>query len=276
MCQSHAARVPAGIRIGAVSYLNSRPLTQCLAALAPGAEIVTDLPSRLADGLAGGRLDVALIPSIEFFRREDYSIVSNACVASEGPVRSIKLCGRVPPEGIRRLALDEGSRTSAALCRILLKERFGLEPELELLPIGAPAEATSADAVMLIGDRAMALDVGPFEFVWDLGEQWSLWTGLPMVFAMWIARSSVVPDGLDALLAAARDEGVRRLDEIVRHEAPQLGLSKDDCRSYLRDALRFQLGERERQGLELFYQYAARHRLAPTGVKLVFHDHEPA
>ena len=154
--------------------------------------------------------------------------------------------------------------------RILLRERFGLQPELEPLPIGASLEDASADAVMLIGDRAMIPVNGAFEFVWDLGEEWCRWTGLPFVFAMWIARPNVDLEGIDEALGAARDEGVRRVDEIARQEAPRLGLSEDECRSYLRDNLRFRLGRRERQGLETFYELAGRCGLAPTGVKLAF------
>ncbi len=108
------------LRIGVVTYLNARPLTACLAQLAPNAELVVDLPSRLADGLAAGRLDVALIPSVEYFRHPGYVVVSDACVACDGPVRSVKLYGRVPVSRIRTVALDEGSRTSAALAQILL------------------------------------------------------------------------------------------------------------------------------------------------------------
>ncbi len=267
---------PGRVRVGAVGYLNARPLTFWLPQLAPHAQIVEDLPSRLADGLAEGRLDVALIPSIERFRHPDYAIVSDACVACDGPVRSIKLYGRVPVERIRTLALDEGSRTSAALSRILLKERFGLEPELEQLPIGASLAQTDADAVMLIGDRAMLPVEGSFDFIWDLGEAWSGWTGLPFVFATWTARRNTDLEGMEELFAGARDEGVRRLDEIARQQAPRLGIPEHECRSYLRDNLRFRLGPRERQGLEQFSRLAAKHRLAPRGVKLAFCDHESA
>jgi len=259
------------IRIGAVSYLNARPLVYCLAELAPQAKIVVDYPSRLADRLAAGELDVALIPSIEYFRNPGSTIVSDACVACDGPVRSVKLYGRVPVEQIHRLALDEGSRTSAALTRILLKERFGLEPELERLGVEASAADTRADAVMLIGDRGLSAPDGAFEFVWDLGEEWSRWTGLPFVFAMWIARPNVELAGLDVLLGAARDEGQRRVARIARQEAAPLGLSEADCLVYLRDSLIFRLGPREQRGLETFCRYAARHRLIPTGVPLVFH-----
>lgn len=264
------------VRVGAVAYLNARPLTRSLSDLAPQVEIVVDLPSRLADGLAASRLDVALVPSIEYFRDPSYSIVSDACVACDGPVRSIKLYGRVPVKRIRTLALDEGSRTSAAMTRILLKERFGLEPEVEQLSIGGSLEDTSADAVMLIGDRGMIPVDGVFSFVWDLGEEWSRWTGLPFVFAMWIARPDVDLEGLDGILTAARDQGIGQLAEIARQEAPHLGISEEECLGYLRDNLRFQLGSREQEGLLAFRRLAAKHQLVPPGKELAFHDHESA
>ncbi|HUT08999.1 MAG TPA: menaquinone biosynthesis protein [Thermoguttaceae bacterium] len=260
----------ARIRIGAVAYLNARPLTFCLRELDSAVEVAVDLPSRLADRLAAGQLDVALVPSIEYFRNPGYSIVSDACVACEGPVRSVRLYGRVPVERVRTLALDEGSRTSAALVRILLKERFSIRPQVRQLPIGVPVEDSTADATMVIGDRGIQLLPDRFEFVWDLGEEWTHWTGLPFVFAMWVAREGVDLHQVASLLASARDRGVTRLAEIARLEAPALGLSQEECLSYLRDNLGFHLGHRQQQGLERFYELAAQHGLAPAGAELVF------
>jgi chorismate dehydratase len=260
------------IRVGAVTYLNAKPLVAALAEVAPRAEIVIDHPSRLAEALAAGRLDVAMIPSIEYARHPGYTIVSDACIACDGPVRSVKLYGRVPVEDVHTLALDEGSRTSAALARILLKERFGVTPRTEPLPIGATVADSRADAVLLIGDRGMTPSNGAFEFVWDLGEQWSQWTGLPFVFALWIARPAVDLRGFDQALAAARDRGLRRLAEIARREAPAVGIPEQDCLSYLHDNLEFRLGPRQRRGLERFFALAAGHGLAPAGVELVFYQ----
>ncbi len=259
------------IRVGAVTYLNARPLVVALGELAPRMQVVMDHPSRLADALAAGRLDVAMIPSIEYARGQGYTIISDACIACHGPVRSVKLFGRVPVQQIRTLALDEGSRTSAALVRILLRERFGVTPTTLPLRIGASPDDSPADAVLLIGDRGMAMADGGFEFVWDLGEEWSGWTGLPFVFALWIARPGVELHGVAELLAAARDEGLTRLAEIARREAPLIGVPEEDCLSYLRDRLTFRFGSRERQGLERFCALAGRQGLAPAGVKLAFH-----
>ncbi len=179
----------AKIRVGAVNYLNTKPLVYDLARFAPQAELVFDYPSRLADNLAAGRLDVALIPSIEFFHDPSYTIVSDACIGCRGPVLSVKLFSRGPIENIRTLALDEGSRTSVALTRILLQERYGVAPKLEGLPVGSTLSDTTADAVLLIGDRAMHSPAGQFEVVWDLGDEWCRWAELPFVFAMWVARA---------------------------------------------------------------------------------------
>ncbi len=259
------------IRLGAVTYLNTRPLIVALAELDPRLDLVTDYPSRLADALAAGELDVATIPSIEYARHGEFSIVSDACIACDGPVRSVKLYGRVPVEDIQTLALDVGSRTSAVLARILLKERFGVAPKLRSLPIGVDLGDMPADAVLVIGDRGMAPVNGPFEFVWDLGEEWSRWTGLPFVFSFWVARPGVDLRGVAGTLAAARDIGLTRLAEIARREAPLIGIPAEDCLSYLRDHLEFRLGRRQQQGLERFFALAAKLKLAAADVKLRFY-----
>ena len=245
------------VRVGAVSYLNTKPLVHRLAELAPDAEVVFDLPSRLADDLARGRLDVALIPSVEYFQDLSYKIVSDACIACRGPVLSVKLFSRVPVDSIRTLALDEGSRTSATLVRILLKERFDIEPATERLPIGSALEATAADAVLLIGDRAIHSPLGRFQEIWDLGDEWCRWSELPFVFAMWTARSGLDLCEIEQALGAARDSGLANLHEIARAEAAPAGLTVPQCLSYLRDNLYFYLGQRERRGLELFRQKAS-------------------
>ena len=123
--------------------------------LLPEARIVYDLPGRLADALAADELDIALVPSIELARHQDWKPVSDACIACGGPVLSVKLMFRVAPAQVRSLALDEGSRTSAVLAQILLQEIHGIDPRLELLPIGAAPETTTTDAVLVIGDRAI-------------------------------------------------------------------------------------------------------------------------
>ncbi len=260
------------MRIGAVNYLNSKPLVYGLDALAPQTRVTYDLPSRLADSLVAERLDVALVPSVEFFRTPGSSMVSDACVACRGPVLSVKLHFRVPPADVRRVALDEGSRTSAALTRILLAEMYGVQPKWEPLPIGCGVETTDADAVLLIGDRAIADGAIGEEFadVWDLGDRWCDWTGLPFVFAMWIARSGVAVGEVADVLGSARDNGLRHLSEIAEREGPLVGVSQKLAVSYFRDNLHFVLGDKERAGLRKFYALCVKHGLAPTGSEARF------
>jgi chorismate dehydratase len=254
------------IRVGAVNYLNTRPLVFDLDRLAPQATVLFDLPSRLADRLASGALDVALIPSIELLQDPSYTIVSDACIGCTGPVLSVKLFCRVPAEAIQTLALDEGSRTSAALTRILLRQRFGLDPRTVPLPIGANLADSDADAVLLIGDRAIHSPRGAFAEVWDLGDEWVRWSGLPFVFAMWTARAGADLAGVETALAQARDAGVRNLGAIAKREAPSLGLTVPECLGYLRDNLHFYFGPEEQRGLARFAGLAAELGLAPTGV----------
>jgi chorismate dehydratase len=250
------------LRVGAVSYLNTKPLVYGLDRLAPEIELIYDLPSRLADQLADGLLDVALIPSIEYLQDPEYTIVSDACIACRGPVMSVKLFSRTPIRSVRTLALDEGSRTSVALVQILLEQTHGLRPKLSPLPIGARAEDAATDAVLLIGDRAMHPPAG-FVESWDLGEQWRRWADLPFVFAMWTARRGAELNGLETALRQARDAGVAHLEEIAAAEAPKFDLTHDACLTYFRDNLYFYLGPRERRGLELFADHAARLGFAP-------------
>src|SRR5437763_11288875 len=123
------------VRIGAVNYLNTKPLIEDLDVLAPEAELVLDVPSRLAEHLSAGLLDVALIPVIEYFRAGSYTVVPDIAIASRGPVLSVTLFSRVPWRQVRRVALDEGSRTSAALAQVLLRQRDGVRAEVIPLPL---------------------------------------------------------------------------------------------------------------------------------------------
>ena len=253
------------VRIGAVSYLNTKPLVYGLDQLLPEAEIVYDLPSRLADQLSTGQLDVALIPSIEYLLNPDYTIISDACIACRGPVYSVQLISRKPIEEIKTLALDEGSRTSVAMVQILLSQRFNRIPQLEPFPIGSHISELSSDAVLVIGDRAMHLSNDDFCEVWDLGEEWCRWSTLPFVFAMWVARASFSEHftRVQSALSTARDQGVKQLAEIARQESAHVQLSQSQCHDYLQNNLHFYLGPEEQQGLELFFDHAQKLELLP-------------
>ncbi len=256
------------IRIGAVKYLNTKPLVYQLDDHADRIQLSFDLPSRLADQLADNQLDVALIPAIEYFRQSEYQIVSDACIACRGPVLSVKLFSRRPPPDIKTLALDEGSRTSAAMVQVLLAEEFGIRPQLTSLPIGAELDQAKTDAVLLIGDRAIHARDDAFVFSWDLGELWTATTQLPFVFAMWVARLESDMSQVSQWLHRARDAGLAHLAEIAAAESGIVGMSSDDCVAYLRDNLHFHLGPHEQEGLQLFYDKCQTLGLAPAGCEL--------
>jgi chorismate dehydratase len=259
------------VRVGAVNYLNTKPLICDLEALAPGAELLLDVPSRLADRLAAGDLDVALIPVIEYFRAGSYSVVPGLSIASNGPVLSVTLFSRVPWAGIRRVALDAGSRTSAALAQVLLRDRYGVRPEVVSLPLDHAAEEADADAVLLIGDRAMRACLPGFRHAFDLGQEWRDWTGLPFVYAFWAVRAGSDLGPVEAALHEAKRRGLEQVGPIAAREAPRLGLDAGFCRRYLSNIIHFDLGPREQAGLHHFYMLACELGLARRGIPVEYY-----
>jgi chorismate dehydratase len=259
------------IRVGAVNYLNTKPLIENFQAIAPEAVLSLEVPSKLADQLAAGKLDVGLIPVIEYFRAGTYSIVPGISIASRGPVLSVTLFSRVPWPRIHRIALDEGSRTSAALTKIVCAKKHGIRPEWVPLPLDASPEAVDTDAVLLIGDRAMRACLPGFTHAFDLGQEWHDWTGLPFVYAFWAVRQGVELGGVEEALHEAKRVGLERIGEIAQREAPHLGLDAGFCRRYLQTIIQFDLGPREQAGLHHFYMMACELGLARRGVSLDYY-----
>jgi len=259
------------LRVGAVNYLNSKPLIEHFTDFAPNLELILDLPSRLADRMASGELDVGLIPVIEFFKGDKYTFIPNIAIASRGPVLSVTLFSRVPWPEIRSVALDEGSRTSSALTQIILGKRFGVHPEVRALPIDKPPECLMTDAVLLIGDRAMRACLPGYRYAYDLGDEWTEWTGLPMVYALWAIRSDVELGAAEQAFHRAKEYGLSRAGEIAQREAPGLGLDAGYCRRYLTNIIRYDLGPAELAGMRKFHQLAAEMGLVPQGANLDFH-----
>jgi chorismate dehydratase len=253
------------LRVGAVNYLNSKPLIERLTDFTPEIDLSLDLPSRLADRMAAGELDVGLIPVVEFFRGDSYTFVPNIAIASRGPVLSVTLFSRVPWMEIRSVSLDEGSRTSAVLTRILLAKRYGAQPAFRQLPIDAPAEEVKTDAVLLIGDRAMRACLSGFPFAYDLGEEWTAWTGLPMVYAVWAIRGSVELGATEQGFHKAKEYGLAHAGKIAQREAVGLGLDPGYCRRYLSHIIRYDLGPQELAGMQKYRELAAELGLLASG-----------
>jgi len=255
------------VRLGAVSYLNAGPLVHGLAG-DPAFEITADLPSKVADQLHAGTIDVGMIPSIEYARGA-YAIVPGIAIASRGPVRSVNLYLRGKLDQIRRVALDTSSRSSVALARILLRERLGREPEYVDRPPNLEAMLAEADAALVIGDPALYADTAAERL--DLGEGWQVLTGLPFVFAFWAGRMGALDAGHVARLQAALRSGLGELSRIAvsynGHGAGRAELNE----SYLRSNIVYALGPEELAGLAEFYRRAHRQGLIPRVPELRFH-----
>ena len=261
------------LRVGAVPFVNARPLLRYLdTSTPPEIELILDIPVKLTEMMTEGLLDAALLPSIEYFRSDDYKIIPGFSICAEGAVESVCIFSKIPIEDIRTLALDESSRTSVALAKILLKRKLGALPKLTSCSPGDVLADIEADAMLLIGDSAMAFDPNSARATLDLGHEWKELTGLPFVYAMWVARRDVDTQSLRRRLLAARERGVSNLREISAEAARDTGLDAEQCLNYIENVMRYDLGDREVAALERFQRLAAEDGLCPGDVKIVFVD----
>ncbi|HVR69576.1 MAG TPA: menaquinone biosynthesis protein [Vicinamibacteria bacterium] len=262
---------PSGVplRLGVVSYLNAAPTVHGLDR-DPAFRLIRDVPSRVADLLHAGEVDLGLIPSIEY-AAGDYAIVPGVAIGSRGPVRSVNLFHRVPLEAVRRVALDVSSRTSVALARVLLHERLGRDPEYVPSAPSVPAMLAGADAALVIGDHALYFE-GPGDRL-DLGAEWTARTGLPFVFAFWAGPAGVVTPAGVARLQAALAAGLDALGAIAS-SYNGLGASRAALNeAYLRGNIVYALGAAEAEGLREFYRRAHALGLVARVPELRFHGH---
>lgn len=259
------------LKLGVVEFLNSRPLIDGLTR-EPDVQCLFDVPARLPRRLETGDVDAALIPVIDVLRSMDrLRVVSDACIACDGETMTVRVFSQIPPDRIRDLAVDVDSHTSVALARILWRELYGRELELQ----GAELRGSGSskfESVLLIGDKVVDQARGSFAYEIDLGGAWRQHTGLPFVFAVWArADAASVPHGrrdLSELLSAARDRGVARAVEIAETDGPQLGWPVELARRYLTRCLRFVLDERAIAGAELFAEYCRKLGLAPANAAM--------
>lgn len=259
------------VRLGAVSYLNVRPLVWGLDQRPDRVSVRFDVPSVCADLLERGEIDLGMVPSIAHLARPGDRIVPGVSIRSDGPVASVALFTRVPVRDVRSIALDTSSRTSAALTRILCARRFEIAPSF--IPHGPDLSAmlAAADAALLIGDPALFVDPAAHgaEKI-DLGQAWTSMTGLPFVWAFWAGRQDAANEELVRLLQAARAEGQRHLDRLADDYVSHAPEYRSLARRYLRDHLAYNLDDRSIEGLQTYYREAAALDLAPEAGPLAF------
>ncbi|MCC6446114.1 MAG: menaquinone biosynthesis protein [Armatimonadetes bacterium] len=261
--------------IGSVPYLNTRPLIQYFLDHPgrTGHRLIYAIPSRLVPMLREGQIDIAIPSAFSLFAVPGLCIVPSAGIVSYGPVLSVRLFTRMPVEALRSVALDTSSLSSVALARILLAERFGLNPAYIAAPPDPEAMLAVADACVLIGDPALRALLAGYESI-DLAEEWFALTGLPFVFATWVARCDADLGDLPEVLLAAKRYGQACLPEIAECEAARLGFPPDFCRRYLTESVLFDLNEPEMRGLFRFRELSQKHGIVsdPTPIRVYGQD----
>ena len=250
------------IRLGAVSYLNARPLVHGLDQQTNRFSLRFDVPSRCASLLHDGTVDLGLIPSIEVTQRPDYHVVPNVAIASTGRVASVAVFASRPITAVRSIAVDRSSRTSVALLRVLCAQSFDIEPKFVTVEPDIKAMLKRCDAALLIGDSALFTDHDALgiEKI-DLGEEWTAMTNLPFVWAFWAGRPGVVDAGDIAALTAARDAGVKASDAIATKFCEGDEEKVEIAVDYLRDNISFTLDDSARAGLKKFLEAAKDQRV---------------
>lgn len=250
------------LRVGIVNFLNSKPLAWGFLkghhadVFAPSVHP----PAVVARLLSQGSLDVGLIPSIEVQKIPGLRVIPDLCIAATHEARSVLLVAEKPWEEVRRVAVDQNSRTSVALARILFRERFKTDPEMVQERPELERMLADADAALLIGDPALKVDRQRFR-VLDLAGEWHALTGLPFVFALWAVRPEVEFPDLPFYFKSSLRYGLSSLDVLVREAAAELDLDSAEVRSYLTENLAYFLRHEELAGLEEFYRRAHAHGL---------------
>jgi cyclic dehypoxanthinyl futalosine synthase len=264
------------LRAAAVSFLNARPLTVGLEG-SSRIQVALAEPSACAAMLEKGEVDLALLP-VAALAGQDYEVVPGLAIGADGPVQTVVLAGENPPRDWDEVFLDTASRTSQVLAKVVLGE-MGLSPRFTPMPAAEGlAQAKGPKGALVIGDRAFWLVEGaarrPFphvKSVTDLGRAWNQLTRLPMVFALWAARSGALAPEDVAELARAAQHGLGMRTEIAQAFAREAGGDPEHYRRYLTQRIRYGLGPHELIGLEAFLERAAKAGLLPP-TRLRFAD----
>ncbi|NIQ02128.1 MAG: hypothetical protein GWM98_18410 [Nitrospinaceae bacterium] len=245
------------LKIGLHDFLNAQPLLQPLQEKrqALGLSVVTGPPADLAVQLQEGKLDLAMIPSIEYLRdMEDYRLLPGVAIASRGPVDTVLLAARCSLDQVASIALDNRSRTSVALLEILFGETFPWNIFYDRVAPDPAAMLEKHDAALIIGDLAFGLKtLYPDLQFYDLSERWLELTGKAFVHAVVAVREEVVLDhDFLVVFQEAKAEGLARLEDIARAHSERLGISPDAGLDYLSRKIIYDLGKPELEGLQTF------------------------
>ena len=211
--------------------------------------------------LNNGEVDGALIPVIEYQRIPDILLVPDVCVGSRGNVRSVVLVTRKNDlRDVRSVALDQSSRTSVTLLKIIFREFLGIDPEWNEFKPDIHRMLSENDAALIIGDPAMTFLQDDLR-IFDMASLWREYTGKGFVFAMWAVREDSIQLFNQIDFAEARDKGLEQVEEIVAHYEKQIPLSRDELRAYLTEKITYHVDESMEQGLNLYFDLAFKNDL---------------
>lgn len=261
------------VRVGCVSYLNTRPLIEGVEKL-PGLELVVSPPAELIGKLLGNEVDIALISVIDAARHQgEVALLDCGVIGCDGPTHTVRVLLRKEPREVKRIRVDRESHTSVALMRIVLAERYGVSPEVVEIDARTEELADEDDGVLVIGDKAETGAQAGKDWAkeLDLGAEWKALTGLPFVYAAWAARKR---EAGDERIGVARDmldrqrrHNATRLSWIAAERAQAHGWRPERAREYLRDFMRYELTDEARGAVERLFELAGRHGLAPKGAR---------
>jgi chorismate dehydratase len=263
---------PNALRVAASTYLNSAPLVWSFihGSRQHQVSFVDAVPARCAALLANDEVEAALVPVIEYQRIPDLLVVPDVCVGSKQEVRSVVLVSRKDDlNEIHSVALDESSRTSATLVKIIFGEFIGHQPSWSTYSPDLSRMLGENDAALIIGDPGMTFGREGLR-LWDMATLWHDYTGLGFVFAMWMCRRNAAEPIREVDFAGARDEGIARLEEIVDQYERSLGLSRAEIRSYLEDNISFHVENEMLVGLQRYFELAHKHNLIDSLKPLEF------
>ena len=248
------------LRIGCVPYLNAKPLIDWFHSPECDFDAVISYepPSLLARRLREGALDVGLVSTFELFQNRDLRMLPAISISADGPVKSVRLFSKVPFGQIKTVALDTSSLTSTALIRILLGEIYGIRPEYTSHPPDLTGMLQDHDAGLIIGD--LRLFESPAEYLMDLGEAWKALTGMPFVYAAWLAIPGVAERAL-APLQKARDWGAARLPELSEKWSRELALPLERVQDYFYNVMQYDLDSAKLAALDRYHRYCIKYGL---------------
>ena len=242
--------------VAAVRFLNAKPLIDGLE-MDPQVHLVSDVPSRLLETLINGDSDIALCPVIDFqLSPAELCVVPVGAIGSDGHTLTVRVFSRVPMDRVTHIHTDGDSHTSVALLRVVFNELYGRTPELSTLESAdVNGDDDAPETVLLIGDKVVQNepDRARYAHQLDLGDAWKQTTGLPFVFACWMARVGHDLGVAPEILARRRELNRHRIEEIVATHASSSGWPEGLAAKYLGDILRYGLGSRELESIELFW-----------------------